>query len=162
MIGNHHAELALLIALAAECDKSAIALRAQVKKRTRCCNQRWSLVVLSVEGAEGPIKAGNSERCAEARADGALRKALHAGKMRRTHPCRKREPRKWLELVVDKKCSQAAGRIFQIAERWIAAAIVEYGAELLTVPLIKAVEARLEIIFCEIRAEADLPAGVSR
>src|ERR1035441_4112768 len=67
------AELMLFVALAMERNESATTCRAQISQRPGSGEQRRRLIVVTVEGAEGPAKSGNGDRSAKARTDGALR-----------------------------------------------------------------------------------------
>src|ERR1700758_509458 len=72
-----------------------------------------------------------------------------------------RQPGKRFEIVVDEQCSEAAGRLLCIGERWLAAAIIKNGPEGFVVRLVETVDARLEIVFRDIRAEAGLTSRIS-
>ncbi len=77
--------------------------------------------------------------------------------MRGAHSGSKRQPGKRLELVVDKKRSDASIGILAVDERRIAAAVIEDRAELLAVLLIKSVNTRLKIVLTELTLKLAWP-----
>ena len=79
----------------------------KLDQRAGSGDQRRGLVVVAVEGAEGPVQMRNSERCAEARADGIFGNA--SGEMRGANSGHQRQPGSDLEFVVKEECRQAAG-----------------------------------------------------
>src|SRR5450631_3255086 len=71
-IGDCDTELMFFVALPKEWEEAAKFLFAKLFQRTRHSEKRRCLEIVAVEGAEGPIQAGDVQRCAEARADGVL------------------------------------------------------------------------------------------
>src|ERR1700690_2063292 len=84
-VGDGYAELMFFVALAVERDEPQAVGVGKLQQRAGGGDERRRLVVVSVEGAEGPFEMGHGERGAEARADGAFGNAAretggpHAG-----------------------------------------------------------------------------------
>src|ERR1700674_1063419 len=139
-IGNGDSELMLFVALSLKGEETTIVHRAKLLQGTSNCEERRRLVVVAVEGAEGPIQAGDIQRCAETRTDRVLRHS--AAEMRGAHPRGKRQPGNWFEFVVDEESFQTTGSEITFGKR-LTRRVLEDCLEKLIVPLVKAVEARL-------------------
>src|ERR1700704_3659400 len=105
-IGNSDSELMLFVALSLKREETTIVRGAKLFQWASDRQQRRCLVVVAVEGAEGPIQAGDIQRCPETRTDGVLRRP--AAEVRGAHSRGKRQPGNWFELVVDEESFQTA------------------------------------------------------
>ncbi len=127
---------------------------------------------MTVEGAEGPAKTGDCDRCTEARADSALR-ATASGKMCGAHAGRKSQPGKRFEFFVEEESGKAAGRRLTIREGCLAGiatrevgvavgrAVEEYSYSLIVV-LVESKKANLQIVPVDVRAKTRLASGIGR
>jgi hypothetical protein len=70
--GNDDAKLEFFIALAMEIDKGGVIPAGKLQERAGGGDERWSLVVVSVEVAQSPVEVRDGNSGAEARANGAL------------------------------------------------------------------------------------------
>src|ERR1700678_2583675 len=80
---NGYAELMLFVPLAMQRNEAKVVGIGKFNQRAGRSDQRRSLIVMAVEGAEGPIEMRHIHCGAEARADCALRDS--AGEVRRPH-----------------------------------------------------------------------------
>ena len=126
------------------------------------------LIVVSVEGAEGPVEAG-MVRVAPKRGlmavsstggRGGSRQRIAFGETGGAHAGGEREPGKGLELVIDVEGFEIGGGTLGIGEGWISAAVVEDGAEELVVALVEAEESSLQIVVFVVGGEGGLAADV--
>ena len=126
------------------------------------------LIVVSVEGAEGPAELRNGEGGTEARADGGLGdgrlgrtcRKIAFGETRGTHAGRERHPGKGIELVIDVEGLEIGVRGLADGEGRISAAVVEDGAEGLVVALVEAEESNLQIVLLVVGGEGSLASDV--
>ena len=117
--GDGDTELMLFVALAIERNEFATICRAQLLQRSGGSKQRRRLIVVTVEGAEGPAKTGDRDRCTEARADGVLRNTA-AGKICGADAGGKSQPGERFEFFVEEKSREAAGRRLTIRKGCLA------------------------------------------
>ena len=136
-IGNGDSELMLFVALSLKREEPTTVRSTKLLQRASDCEERRRLVVVAVEGAEGPIQEGDIQRCAETRTDGVLRHS--AAEVRGAHSRGKRQPGNWFEFVVDEESFQTAGSEIMFGKR-LTRHVVEDCLEKLIVPLVKAVE----------------------
>src|SRR2546429_9958731 len=87
-IRNCDSELMLFVALSLKGEETTIVRGAKLLQRAPKCEKRRRLVVVAIEGAEGPIQAGDIQRRAETRSVGVFRH--FAARMRGAHPRGKR------------------------------------------------------------------------
>src|SRR5579863_3313334 len=171
VIRNGDAKLMFLVALAVESCVSQPLLAGEVdQRRTGDGFDRWSLIVMSIEGAEGPSYFWNRDGGTEAwldcgfvyRRSGCRAGNIAFGKARRAHSGGEREPRKRLELVVDIKSFEIGVGMFDIGERNIPATVVEDRTEKLVIALVEAEKPNLQIVFLVVGGEAGLPSPIVR
>ncbi len=135
------AELMFFVALAVQGDEAKPLLLGVVDQRGAGDGfDRRGLVVVSVEGAEGPVQLRDGDGGAETRADGgsSLRgnrgdREVALGEARGAHSGGECEPGKRLELVVDEEGFEIRRGMFGIGDGRVAAAVVEDCAEELVV-----------------------------
>src|SRR6202049_3310502 len=102
-IGNGDSELMFFVALSAKGEETAIVQVAKLLQRPSNREQGRRLVVVAVEGAEGPIQAGDIQCGAETRTVGVLRHS--AAEVRGAHSRGKRQPgNRSEERRVGKEC----------------------------------------------------------
>src|SRR6202166_3497267 len=140
-IGNGDSELMFFVALSAKGEETAIVQVAKLLERPSNREEGRRLVVVAVEGAEGPIQAGDIQRCAETRTDGGL--CHSAAEVRGAHSRGKRQPGNWFEFVVDEESFQTTRSRIVLGKRGIVAAVVKDDSEELAVILVKPVKTRL-------------------
>src|SRR5579864_4997785 len=72
-IRNRDSELMFLVALALKRNETAVVRLAELFNRPRNRYQGWRLVVVAVEGSEGPVQTGDGGRGSKTWADCTLR-----------------------------------------------------------------------------------------
>src|SRR6202790_3849266 len=155
-IRDGDSELMLFVALSLKREEPTTVRSTKLLQRAPNCEERRRLIVVAVEGAEGPIQAGDIQRCAETRTDGVLRHS--AAEVRGAHSRGKRQPGHWFEFVVDEESFQTAGSRIALGKRGTVAAVVEDNSEELAVILAKPVKPRLKFIFRQVALKNHVPA----
>src|SRR6202140_5270241 len=132
-IGYRESKLMFFVALSLKGEETTIVRSAKLLQRSSNREEGRRLVVVAVEGAEGPIQAGDIQRCAETRTDGGL--CHSAAEVRGAHSRGKRQPGNWFEFVVDEECFQTAGSEITFGKR-LTRCVFEDCLEKLIVPLV--------------------------
>lgn len=115
---------------------------------------------MAVKAAEHPVEMGDGYSGAGSGAGGVFCKGSR--EMGLSHAAHQGEPRCDFEFVLEEKRLQAARDAFWLAEVLIVAPVVEQEAEDLVVVLSKAIEAKLNFVSGEGRAERGLTSRVAR